>query len=72
MIPITYSDAKARLVDILSTASEPPVMIVRCSAPDVVIISAEEYDIFRQAKFKAAMAHIGADNLAVFRALADK
>lgn len=72
MITVTYSDAHAKLTDILDMASEQPVMIVRSSAPDVVVISAEEYEVYRQAKFGSAMAHVGVDNHELFKALVDK
>ena len=72
MITMTYSDARAKLADVFNTASEQPVTIVRRSAPDVVVISAEEYEAFQQAKFEAAMARVAADNHETFKALADK
>ena len=72
MITMTYSDARAKLADLLNTALDQSVTIVRRSAPDVVVISAEEYEAYQQTKFEAAMTRVGADNHETFKALADK
>lgn len=72
MLTMNYSDARAKLAELLKTASEQPVTITRRSAPDVVVISAKEYEAFQQAKFEAAMSRVGAENHDTFKALADK
>lgn len=72
MITMTYSDAQEKLAEVLDRALEQPVMIVRRLAPDVVVISAGEYEAYQQAKFEAAMARVKIDNHDVFKTLAEK
>ncbi|MEC5321052.1 type II toxin-antitoxin system Phd/YefM family antitoxin [Brenneria populi subsp. brevivirga] len=72
MITLTYSDARAKLADVFDQAIEQPVTITRRSAPDVVVISAEQYAAFQQARFETAMKRVTTDNHEVLKALADK
>lgn len=72
MLTMNYSDARAKLAELLKTASEQPVTITRRSAPDVVVISAKEYEAFQQAKFEAALGRMEALNGETLKVLADK
>lgn len=74
MITLTYSDARAQLADVLDKAVEQPVTITRRMAPDVVVISAEQFAALQQAKFEASLAKVASQpkNQALFKELADK
>lgn len=72
MLTTTYSDARARLAELLNTASEQPVTITRRAAPDMVIISAAQYAELQQLKFDAALGRMEALNGETLKALADK
>ncbi|AHF77892.1 Prevent host death protein [Sodalis praecaptivus] len=74
MITFTYSDARAKLADVLDKANEQPVTITRRTAPDVVVISAEQFAALQQAKFDAALGRVMSkpESKALFEELADK
>ncbi|KAB8306097.1 type II toxin-antitoxin system Phd/YefM family antitoxin [Erwinia endophytica] len=74
MITLTYSDARAQLADVLDKAVDQPVTITRRMAPDVVVISAEQFAALQQAKFEASLAKVTSKpkNQALFKELADK
>lgn len=74
MITLTFSDARAQFADVLNTAVDQPVTITRRTAPDVVVISAEQFASLQQAKFEASLARVMVkpENQTLFRELADK
>ncbi|EIC83965.1 type II toxin-antitoxin system Phd/YefM family antitoxin [Serratia sp. M24T3] len=74
MITLTYSDARAQFADVLNKAVDQPVTITRRMAPDVVVISAEQFAALQQAKFEASLAKVmnKPGNQALFKELADK
>ncbi len=74
MITLTYSDARAQFAEVLNKAVDQPVTITRRMAPDVVVISAEQFAALQQAKFESSLAKVMSQpkNQALFRDLADK
>ena len=74
MLTLTFSDVRQKFANVLDTAVNQPVTITRRSAPDMVVITAEQYAELQQAKFEASMTRVmsKANNRALFKALADK
>lgn len=72
MFTLTYSDARAKLAEVLDRAVEQPVTITRRTSPDVVVISAEQYASLQQAKFDVALGRARIANRETLKALADK
>ncbi|WP_277971749.1 type II toxin-antitoxin system Phd/YefM family antitoxin [Pantoea agglomerans] len=74
MMTIPFSDARQKLASVFETAVKQPVTITRRSAPDVVVISAEQFAEFQQAKFEASLARVMGKpkNQDLFKELADK
>lgn len=74
MMTIPFSDARQKLASVFETAVKQPVTITRRSAPDVVVISAEQFAEFQQAKFEASLARVMGNpkNQDLFKELADK
>lgn len=74
MLTIPFSDARQKFASILDTAVNQPVTITRRSAPDVVVITADQFAELQQAKFEASLARVmnKPKNQALFKELADK
>lgn len=74
MITLTFSDVRQKFASVLDTAITQPVIITRRSAPDMVVITAEQFAELQQAKFEVSMARVmsKSSNKALFKVLADK
>lgn len=74
MMTMAFSDVRQKLSTVLDTAVNQPVTITRRSAPDMVVITAEQFASLQQAKFDASMARVMSKpkNQALFKELADK
>jgi antitoxin Phd len=74
MITLTFSDVRQKFSSVLDTAVNQPVTITRRSAPDMVVITAEQFAELQQAKFDASLARVigKPKNQALFKELADK
>lgn len=74
MMTLTFSEARQKLASVLDAAAEQPVTVTRRSAPDMVIITAEQFAALQQAKFEASLARVMGkpENQALFKELADK
>lgn len=74
MITLTFSDVRQKFSSVLDIAVNQPVTITRRSAPDMVVITAEQFAELQQAKFDASLARVMGKpkNQALFKELADK
>ncbi|GKV82546.1 MULTISPECIES: type II toxin-antitoxin system Phd/YefM family antitoxin [Pectobacterium] len=74
MLTLTFSDVRQKFAKVLDTAITQPVTITRRSAPDMVVITAEQFAELQQAKFEASLAKVmnKPKNQALFKELADK
>lgn len=54
MMTFTYTEARTQLAALLDKAADQPVIIRRQQGTDVVVINAEQFSAFQQAKFDAA------------------
>ncbi|MDW8847483.1 type II toxin-antitoxin system Phd/YefM family antitoxin [Erwinia sp. MMLR14_017] len=74
MLTLTFSDVRQKFASVLDTATKQPVIITRRSAPDMVVITAEQFADLQQAKFEASLAKVMSKpkNQALFKELAGK
>jgi len=74
MMTLTFSDVRQKFSSVLDAAIKQPVTITRRSAPDMVVITAEQFAELQQAKFEASLARVTnkPKNKALFKELADK
>lgn len=74
MMTLSFTDFRQTLADSLTTAQSQPVKVTRRSAPDMVVITADQFAELQQAKFDQAMARVmgSPKNNALFKTLADK
>ena len=74
MMTLTFSDVRQKFANVLDTAITQPVTITRRSAPDMVVITAEQFAELQQARFELSLARVTSQskNQALFKELADK
>ncbi|WP_299999455.1 type II toxin-antitoxin system Phd/YefM family antitoxin [uncultured Cedecea sp.] len=74
MMTYTFSDVRQKFASVLDSAVTQPVTITRRSAPDMVIITAEQFAELQKAKFEASLSRVMSKpkNQALFQELADK
>lgn len=74
MMTYTFSDVRQKFASVLDSAVTQPVIITRRSAPDMVIITAEQFAELQKAKFEASLGRVMSKpkNQDLFQELADK
>lgn len=74
MMTYTFSDVRQKFASVLDSAVTQPVTITRRSAPDMVIITAEQFAELQKAKFEVSLSRVMSKpkNQALFQELADK
>ena len=74
MMTYTFSDVRQKFASVLDSAVTQPVTITRRSAPDMVIITAEQFAELQKARFDASLSRVMGKprNQALFQELADK